>query len=116
LRQFCKDNGITLGSISAIGATDNATIGCFKTKTKDYVKKELVGDYEITSLTGNISTMDGQVYLHLHINLSDSDYNTLGGHLNSAVVSGTCEVIINEIRGEVEREYNEEVGLNLYKF
>jgi len=115
LREFCKAHGIVLGAVSGIGATDKATIGCFKVKNKEYVKKELMGDHEITGLTGNVSTMDGEVYLHLHITLSDADYHTRGGHLNSAVVSGTCEVVIEEIEGQIEREYDDEVGLNLYK-
>jgi uncharacterized protein len=116
LERFCRDKGIRLGTISGIGATDKATVGCFKTRTKEYVRKEVVGDHEITSLTGNISRMKDDVYLHLHINLSDSDTYTFGGHLNSAVVSGTCEVTIQVLEGEVEREFSGEVGLNLIKF
>lgn len=115
LEQFCRDKGIRLGTISGIGAADKATIGLFKTRTKEYVRKEVVGDYEITNLTGNISRMNDEVYLHLHINLSDSDYHTFGGHLNSAVVSATCEVVIRVLDGEVDREFSEEIGLNLYK-
>ena len=39
-----------------------------------------------------------------------------GGHLNRAVVSTTCEMIINIIDGKVDRYYDEEIGLNLFKF
>ncbi|MCI8327700.1 MAG: DNA-binding protein, partial [Lachnospiraceae bacterium] len=39
-----------------------------------------------------------------------------GGHLNRAVVSATCEVVINIIKGNVDRKFNEEVGLNLFEF
>jgi len=113
LKKFCKNNKIKLGTISGIGAVKKATIGFYNLETKKYYPKELDGDYEITSLLGNISTMDGEVYLHLHINLADSTYNTFGGHLNSAVIGGVGEFIIEEIDGEVERGLNEEVGLNL---
>ncbi|MBZ4687649.1 MAG: uncharacterized protein PWQ96_41 [Clostridia bacterium] len=115
LKNFCKEKGIKLGSISGIGATNKVVIGLFNTGEKKYYKKELTGDFEITNLSGNISTMNGEVYLHIHINLSDSEFTTFGGHLNSSVISGTCEIIIEEIDGEIEREFNEEVGLNLYK-
>lgn len=115
LKQFCKDNGIKLGSINGIGAINKATIGLFKTATKEYSSKELTGDYEITALNGNISTMKGEVYLHLHINLSDLSYRTYGGHLNSAIVSATCEIIIDVINTGIEREFSEEIGLNLYE-
>ena len=116
LEQFCRQKGIRLGTVTGIGATQNATIGLFKTQTKEYVRKEMVGDHEITNLTGNISRMNDEVYLHLHINLSDPNYHTFGGHLNSAVVSATCEVVIRVLDGEVDREFSEEIGLNLYKF
>lgn len=113
LKQFCKENKIKLGSISGIGAADKITVGLFNTKSKQYQSQELTGDYEITNLSGNISTMNGEIYLHLHIGLSDSKYNAYGGHLTSAVISGTGEIIIEEIDGEIEREFNEDVGLNL---
>ena len=113
LKKFCKDNNIKLGTISGIGAVKGATIGFYNLETKKYYPKELDGDYEITSLLGNISTMDGEVYLHLHITLADSTYNAFGGHLNSAVIGGVGEFIIEEIDGEVKRGFNEEVGLNL---
>lgn len=56
-----------------------------------------------------------EVYLHLYINLSDSNLNTWGGHLNTAYVGGTCEIVIDVIDGELDREYNKHVGLNLLK-
>lgn len=116
LSQFCKENKIKLGSVSGLGATDKLTIGLFSVKEKQYYKKELTGDFEITNLTGNISTKDGEVYLHLHITVSDEKYNAYGGHLNACWISGTCELIIEAIDGQMDRKFSEEIGLNLYKF
>ncbi len=116
LKEFCQKEKIKLGIITGIGATNKVTIGLFKTKTKKYHSKELTGDFEITSLVGNISTMDNQIYLHLHINLSDKNYTSFGGHLNSALISGTFEGLIEVINGEVNRKLNPDVGLNLYQF
>ena len=115
LIKVCVANEITNGNITGIGAVSKAKIGLFKPEEKKYFSKELLGDYEITSLNGNISTMNGEVYLHLHINLADEEYKTFGGHLNEAVVSATCEVIIEKIEGRVERELDIETGLNLLK-
>ncbi|NQV17634.1 MAG: DNA-binding protein [Armatimonadetes bacterium] len=115
LTKICVENNITLGIISGIGAVCGARIGMFKPKEKKYVTTELLGDYEITSLNGNISIMNGEVYLHLHINLADEKQKTFGGHLNEAVVSATCEVVIEKVEGSIEREYDNETGLNLLK-
>ena len=113
LKEFCQENKIKLGSISGIGAANKVTIGLFDTKAKEYYSQELIGDYEITNLSGNISTMNKEVYLHLHITLADKNQQAFGGHLSSAIISGTGEIIVEEIDGEVERGFNEEVGLNL---
>ncbi len=115
LLKVCTTCGITLGSISGIGATGRATIGLFDTAAKKYHSKELVGEYEITQLSGTVTTMEGKPYLHLHATLSDASYAAFGGHLNAAVVSGTCEVIIDIMDGKVERVFSEEVGLNIFK-
>lgn len=116
LKNFCENEKITLGWVKGIGAVNKAKIGLFETSIKTYHSIELDGDYEITSLLGNISTMNGETYLHLHINLSDKEYKTYGGHLNSAVISATGELILETIEGTVDREFNKEIGLNLYKF
>lgn len=116
LMNFCKEQGIKLGKVSAIGAVNKATIGLFKTSEKKYYSSELTGDFEITGLNGNIFTMKGETYLHLHISIADEKHNVYGGHLNSAVVSATCEMIVDVIDGEIDREFSEEIGLNLIKF
>jgi len=116
LKEFCKEQNIKLGWIKGIGAVNKVKIGIFKVDEKVYYTKELRGDYEITSLLGNISTMDGEVYLHLHINLSDDEYKTYGGHLDSAIISATGELVIEAIDGIVDREFNQDIGISLFKF
>ncbi len=116
LKKFCEDNDIKLGTITGLGATNNAKVGLYNIEEKKYYSKELTGDHEIAPLYGNISTMDGKVYLHVHANLCNQENKSFGGHLNSAIVSATFEAVIEVIDGEVEREFSEEIGLNLYKF
>lgn len=116
LKVFCKENNIRLGWINGIGAINSATIGLFETEPKKYISTDLKGEFEISSLSGNISTMNGEVYLHIHATVSDVEHKTYGGHLNAAVISATGEVIIGVIDGVVERAFNDEIGLNLMKF
>ena len=68
------------------------------------------------SLTGTIDTMDGSFYTHLHMSAGDEQGRVFGGHLNRAVVSATCEMIVREIPGAVDRAFSQEIGLNLLKF
>ena len=116
LKKFCEDNSIKLGTIIGLGATNKAEVGLFNVDEKKYYSKELTGDHEIAPLYGNISTMNGEVYLHIHANLCNQENKAFGGHLNSAIVSATFEAVIDVIDGDVDRAFNEEVGLNLYKF
>ena len=39
-----------------------------------------------------------------------------GGHLNRAVVSATCEMVVEVPDGTVDRQYDPVTGLNLFKF
>lgn len=116
LMELVRKENIKLGSVSGLGAVDRAEVGLFKPSTKKYHSKVLEKDMEIVNLVGNISTMDGQPYLHLHIALGDEDLNVVGGHLNSAVISVTGEIVINVIDGEIDRKKDEEIGINLIKF
>ena len=92
------------------------TIGVYKTDEKKYYSNSFKGYYEIASLTGTINTMDGEYYAHLHMSVGNEKGDAFGGHLNRAVVSATCEMVITVIDGRVDRVYDEETGLNVFKF
>jgi len=115
LSHLCKKLNIKSGTIIGIGATNKITIGLMNTETKKYQSKELTGDHEITPLVGNITTKDGEVYLHLHITVCNDEHQALGGHLTSAVVSATFEGVIDIIDGEITREFDTSASLNLLK-
>lgn len=116
VQAVCEKHGVKLASVSGIGAVNRATVGLFKVETKEYVKDELTGDFEIAALMGNVSTMNGETYLHLHVTLADVTHAAVGGHLNEAWVSATAEIILDVMEGEIDREFSETVGLNLVRF
>ena len=91
------------------------TVGVFFTKEKQYCSNEFCGDFEIVSLAGTVNTMNGEFYCHLHMSAGNEKGDVFGGHLNRAVVSATCEMVITVIDG-VDRCFDEEVGLNLFRF
>ncbi len=114
LKKFCLQNNVKLASLTGIGAADRVIVGLFNTETKQYHDKEFVGEYEITNISGNITTKNGETYFHLHITLGDEKHRAYGGHLNEAWISGTCEIVINCIDGNLERKYDENCGLNIF--
>lgn len=110
-----KEN-IKLAAVRALGAVDDFTVGVFKTAQKEYRSNSFSGDFEIVSLTGTINTMDNEFYCHLHMSAGNEKGEVFGGHLNRAVVSATCETVITEINGRVDRRFDENIGLNLFEF
>ncbi|HOW22495.1 MAG TPA: DNA-binding protein [Sedimentibacter sp.] len=116
LLEICEKEKVKLANVNALGAVNDFTVGLFDTKEKKYFSKNYTGDYEIVSLTGSVSTMDGKLYNHIHMSAGDKENKVVGGHLNRAVVGATCEMFIFVVDGQVDRKLNQEVGLNLLKF
>lgn len=116
LAAICSKEDIQLGVVSGIGAVNKAKVGLFNPVTKEYLATTIEKDFEITALVGNVSRMNGEVYLHLHATLADDEHKAYGGHLNAATVSATAEIWIDVVEGAVDRELSKAVGLNLVKF
>ena len=116
IKEIALKESIKLASIQALGATNDFTVGVYKTDEKKYYSNEFKGNFEIVSLTGTINTMNGKFYTHIHMSAGNDKGEVFGGHLNRAMVSATCEMVINIIDGKVDRYFDEEIGLNLFKF
>src|SRR5699024_834525 len=117
LTELVDREGIQLGSVSALGAANDVTIGIFSTVEKKYSSRRYQGDFEISALVGNVSRKDGAPYLHLHITIGDPVTGQVhAGHLSSAVISATLELFLQVWDGQVGRRFSEDVGLNLFDF
>ena len=88
-----RAENIALAEISGIGAADSFTVGVYNTVTKEYRSNTLNGAYEIVSLTGTLTSKDGEHYLHLNFSAGDENGRVAGGYLNRAAVSATAEII-----------------------
>lgn len=111
---FCKEMEIVAGAISGIGAVDKATLRFFNPQTKKYVDKTFCEQMEIAALVGNVSTLDGVPYLHLHATFGREDYSAIAGHLLSATLCGAGEIVVEPYAGSLPRRFDESLGLNVY--
>lgn len=107
---------ITLATVQALGAINEFTVGVFYTDQKEYHANEFTGHFEIVSLSGTITTMDGDFYCHLHMSAGNEKGQVFGGHLNRAIISATCEMVITILDGTVDRKFDPGIGLNLFDF
>ena len=55
---------------------------------------DIKGEFELTSLVGNITIKNGNPFVHIHVNVSDEACNAYGGHLFSGTITATGELII----------------------
>ncbi len=116
LKSICKKEGIESAMVSGIGSARKAEIAHYDTKEKRFNTKKFEGMLEIVSLSGNITQRDGEPYTHMHICISRNDYSTLSGHLMSAEVYPTCEIVVFPYSAKIERKHDELTGLNLQRF
>ena len=59
--KIVKNENISFGWLNAIGAIEEVTIGAYPMAKKGYIKKSLIGEYELVSLNGNITTKEGNI-------------------------------------------------------
>lgn len=111
--KFCEENSIHGGVISGLGGASDITLGFYDLTTKKYSWKEFAEIHEILSMNGNVALVDGKPFLHIHIALSNHNFQAIGGHLKEATVGATCEVMISDLATEMSRIYDDEIGLKL---
>jgi len=111
LKALCERDAIGGGFFQGLGAVSEAEIGHFDPGTNEYGWVRLSGPYEIVSLYGNITTVDGKPFIHAHIALGDKTFAVRGGHLKEAVVSVTCEITLTRFRDDIGRMRDAGSGL-----
>ncbi|AJA47589.1 hypothetical protein CPAST_c15140 [Clostridium pasteurianum DSM 525 = ATCC 6013] len=117
LKSFFKEKNIKCAFISGIGAANKLKLGVFDVKKKAYNLRDFSGDFEITSLIGNITSLDkDDIYVHLHATIADIECNAYAGHVKSAYVSITAEILIDEMETEVGRDKDPDLKINIFKF
>ncbi len=113
LKKFASDHGPMLASVSGIGAVDACRLGIYSLKDKKYIEKSFEDEFEILSITGNISTKEGEPYVHVHMVVGDREMQVKGGHLDYARIAVTGEIFIKVYEGRLEREQDPEIGINM---
>lgn len=113
LEDFCAAEKIQCGTFNGIGALKNCELGFYHLDKKEYERKVFPEEAELLSLVGNVSLLENKPFLHIHTILGASDFSTYGGHLFSADVAVTAEIIFRPLALEIHREHEVDIGLNL---
>ena len=103
IKVLCEENNIKAAMISGLGVARDVELICYNRLTKSSKKEKFIGDYEISSLIGNISILDNEILVHLHINLTDENFKVFGGHLVTGKIGMTGEIFIQVLEGKIKR-------------
>lgn len=109
-----RTKSIRKAAFNLIGAIDDCVLG-FYNEDRKYVNRDFKGRFEIVSCIGNVSEKDGEVFVHAHIIISDSEYKCHGGHLMSGAQIFAAELFGVPVPGDIPvRQNDEPTGLALW--
>jgi len=94
LLEFAEKYHVTSAHFTAIGAVNGVTLGWFDPQRKMYKKIPIDGQHEVIGMSGDIALYQGKPVVHTHMLVGGPDGTTQGGHVLSAVVSPTLEVMV----------------------
>ncbi|MFH1235061.1 MAG: DUF296 domain-containing protein [Candidatus Diapherotrites archaeon] len=111
LEKACKRTGAVAAVVlSAVGMLSDFELGYFKAKG-DYAKQSFKKPHELVALSG-IIIREPKVYnFHLHAALADEKKKVKGGHLFSAKVQVTAEIVLLKSVHPMRRELDEGTGI-----
>jgi predicted DNA-binding protein with PD1-like motif len=117
LEIFCAEHDIRTGWVQVMGAVSRVRLAFYDQSTQRYEGKDFVGAYEIVSGTGNISMKEGRPFAHLHMVLSDNQFQTVAGHVMACEVFA-AEFMLTALTGPdvLVRSFDEATGLHLWAY
>ena len=116
LKNFAKAKHLAGSSFKAIGALSSVELGWFDWDSKRYqTAVKLKEQVELLSLIGDIALKDNEPQIHAHLVIGRRDGTAHGGHLLSATVRPTCEIVIIENPQHLQKEIDAESGLALIR-
>ena len=109
---YCQKNNIRSGVIiGIIGSVTRVKLNFLLKLPGDYKQVEYTGPLEIVCAQGTVALKDGNLLLHIHMQLSSQEMSR-GGHVAEATIFSTAEVTIGEIDFQLSRTLDKYTGLN----
>ncbi len=113
LTTFAEYEALTAASFKGIGAFSDVLLGYFDWERKEYAEIPLDEQVEVLSLIGDVATRDREPKVHAHVVVGRRDASAHGGHLLSAHVRPTLELVLEESPVHLRKRHDDETGLAL---
>lgn len=116
LEASARGERLSSSSFKAIGVLSKVELGWFDWNTKKYeTAVKLEEQVELLSLIGDIALKDNEPQVHAHHVIVRKDGTAHGGHLLSATVRPTCEIVLTESSKHLQKEIDPESGIALIR-
>jgi len=113
LLEFARSQNLAASHFTGIGAFRDATLAYFDWERKTFVEIPIREQVEVLTLAGDIALEDGRPKIHAHVVVGKRDGSAHGGHLKSARVRPTLEVVLVESPAHLRRRIDPTTGLAL---
>jgi predicted DNA-binding protein with PD1-like motif len=113
LKQFASQERLGAAHFTGIGAFANVTFAWFDLESKAYRPIVIDEQVELLSLIGDVTESNGKPAVHAHLCVAKRDGSAHGGHLQSARVRPTLELILIESPAHLRKSFRPEFGLAL---
>lgn len=121
ITSVCKKEKITGGSFHGIGACNKVELSTWIIEKNDFIFHTKEGMLEMISIMGNISLDSTRApILHAHATFSylnqDAHIATIAGHVKTAHISYTGEIIIQTTDSPINRKFDHNAGIEVWDF
>ena len=114
LESFVKTRHIRTAQMTAIGAFKSLILKYFDWESKKYLSNKVDEQVEVASLIGDVAIApSGEPSLHIHLVVGRRDGTALAGHLGTAEVRPTLEVVLTESPAHLQKVKDDATGLAL---
>ena len=115
LQQFVLAKNIDLAWLSGVGAVSKANIRYYDQPKQQWIDLEFDKRLEVAGLWGNVSLLNGEPIVHVHIVVAEEKGNAYGGHVAEGTVVFNLEILMTTLSGPpVIRRMDPETGLTLW--
>lgn len=115
LQKYVLANHINLAWLSGVGAVSKANIRYYDQPVQKWIDLELDQNLEVAGMWGNVSLLNGEPIVHVHIALADREGRCYGGHLADGTLVFNLEIMLTTLVGpNVIRRMDPQTGLTLW--
>jgi predicted DNA-binding protein with PD1-like motif len=115
LQKFVLVKNINLAWLSGVGAVSRATIRYYDQPKQEWIDNEFDRRLEVAGMWGNVSLLNGEPIVHVHIVLADEEGHCYGGHLADGTTVFNLEILMTTLSGPaVTRKMDAQTGLTIW--